>query len=96
MTSDQYFIIRTVNAGVFCAQIESRNGSEATLLNARRIHYWQDATECIGLATSATPLGSQTRITSSISKMEVLGVIEVLPMTPEAYARINQVKKWTI
>lgn len=40
---NQKFIVRTDRAGVFFCEIESRNGSEANLKNARRLWYWNGA-----------------------------------------------------
>jgi hypothetical protein len=36
----KYVIVRTYSAGVFAGQLESRNGREVILRNARRIWYW--------------------------------------------------------
>ena len=88
------YIIRTDRAGVFYAGIESRNGSEAVLTDARRIHYWQGATECIGIALNGVGAGS--RVTASIPKMEVLGVIEVLPVSEEAQEVLDKCPAWTV
>ena len=36
----KYVIVRTYSAGVFAGELESRNGQEVVLRNARRIYYW--------------------------------------------------------
>lgn len=87
------YIIRTDRAGVFYAGIESRNGSEAVLTDARRIHYWQGATECIGISQNGVGPGS--RVTQSIPRMEVLGVIEVLPVSEKAQEVLDKCPAWT-
>lgn len=88
------YIIRTDRAGVFYAGIESRNGSEAVLTDARRIHYWQGATECIGIALNG--VGEGSRITASIPTMTVLGVIEVLPVSEAAQEVLEKWPAWKV
>ena len=39
----KYVIVRTYSAGVFAGELESRNGQEVVLRNARRIYYWSGA-----------------------------------------------------
>ena len=39
----KYVICRTYSAGVFAGYLESRNGQEVVLRNARRIWYWKGA-----------------------------------------------------
>lgn len=38
-----YKIVRTYSAGVFAGEIESRNGREVVMKNARRLWYWDGA-----------------------------------------------------
>jgi hypothetical protein len=92
MSNQQRYIIRTDRAGVFYAQIAERRDSEADLVNARRIHRWEGATECIGIALHGVGPGS--RITQAIPTMTVLGVIEVLPCTDEAVAKLDAIPAW--
>lgn len=89
----QTFIIRTAQAGVFFAEISDRRGDEADLVNARRIHYWQGATECIGI--SQFGVGASSRITVAIPSMTVLGVIEVLPCSEVAHKCLAEFPVWS-
>lgn len=90
----QKYIIRTERAGVFFASIADRRGSECDLLNARRIHYFNGATECIGISQSGVGTGS--RLTVTIPSMTVLGVIEVLPCTAAAQKTLEEWPEWTV
>lgn len=92
-TQPKTFIIRTAQAGVFFAEIAERRGDEADLINARRIHYWQGATECIGI--SQTGVGTSSRLTVVIPAMTVLGVIEVLPCSESADKNLSEFPVWT-
>lgn len=92
ITTSKY-IIRTDRAGVFFSEITERRGSEVDLVNARRIHYWQGATECIGIASNG--VGPNSRLTVCIPAMTVLGVIEIIPVTPEAARILEDYPVWT-
>jgi len=46
----QYVIVRTYSAGVFAGYIDKRTGKEATILNARRLWYWDGAASLSQLA----------------------------------------------
>lgn len=85
-------IIRAKSAGIFYASIKRREGDEADLENARRIHYWEGATECIGIATDGVGPGS--RLTVSIPEMTVLGVIEVIPCSEKAVKILDAIPEW--
>jgi hypothetical protein len=87
----QKYIIRTERAGVFYARIAERRGTETELLDARRIHYWAGATECIGIALNGVGAGS--RLTAEIGSMTVMGTIEVLPCSEKSMEVLN---KWPI
>jgi len=93
-TTPQKYIVRAQGAGVFYAEIEERRGSEIDLKNARRIHYWDGATECLGLATSG--YSRSGRMTCSVATMTVLNVLEVIPCTPEAVANLDAKPTWTV
>ena len=93
-TTSQKYIVRAQGAGVFYAEISDRRGDEVDLKNARRIHYWDGATECIGLATSG--YSRRGRMTRSVAAMTVLKVLEIIPCTPEAVANLDSKPVWTV
>lgn len=92
--TDKKYIIRTDRAGVFYAGIKERRGSEADLTDARRIHYWRGATECIGIAQSG--VGDGSKVTVSVPAMTVLGVIEVISVSASARKKLEAQKEWKI
>lgn len=91
--TNQKYIIRTDRAGVFFAEIAERRGSEADLVNARRIWSWQQATDCIGLATSGLGNGSKVTVPANLT---VLGVIEIIPCSKEAVKKIAACPEWKL
>lgn len=92
---EQYYIIRCDRAGVFFAQIESRKGDEATLINARRIWYWNGAASLSQLAVDGVSSPKDCKFTVTVERMTVLGVIEIIPCTVKAIECIKAVPEWT-
>lgn len=92
----QKFIVRTDKAGVFFAEIESRNGSEAELKNARRLWYWNGAASLSQLATEGVTKPRDCKFTVTVDSCTVLGVIEIIPCTEQAVESINNVPVWKL
>ena len=93
---NQKFIIRCDRAGVFYAEIESRQGDEANLRNARRLWYWDGAASLSQLAQEGVKRPRNCKFTVTVPNMTVLGVIEVIPCTEDAVRSIEAVTEWKI
>ena len=93
---EQKFIVRTDRAGVFFAEITSRNGSEAELKNARRLWYWNGAASLSQLATEGVTKPRDCKFTVTVDSCTVLGVIEIIPCTEKAIKSINNVPVWKL
>lgn len=91
---NQKYIIRCDRAGVFYAEIKVRRGSEADLVNARRLWYWDGAASLSQLATDGVTAPRNCKFTVTVPEMTVLGVIEVIPCTEDAVKCINEVPEW--
>ena len=91
---NQKYIIRCDRAGVFYAEIKDRRGSEADLVNARRLWYWEGAASLSQLATEGVKAPENCKFTVTVPEMTVLGVIEIIPCTEEAVKCINEVPEW--
>ena len=94
--SNQKFIVRTDRAGVFFCEIESRNGSEAELRNARRLWFWKGAASLSQLATEGVTKPRECKFTVTVDSCTVLGVIEIIPCTEKAIQSINNVPVWKL
>lgn len=90
-----YVIVRTYSAGVFYAQVFTRDGREATLHNARRLWYWDGAATLSELATAGTSKPRTCKFPAPVSEIVVTEVIEILATTPEARASIEAVPVWS-
>lgn len=90
----EYKIVRTESAGVFAGYIKSRSGSEAVMTNARRIWYWEGAASLSQLAIDGTSKPEKCKFPQAVSKVELLGVIEILDVTEKAKKSIESVTPW--
>lgn len=93
-TKEKYVIVRTYSAGVFAGYIESRNGQEFVMTKARRIWYWTGAASLSQLAMEGTKNPSGCKFPQEVDRVELLQVIEILDVTPEAEASIKGVPVW--
>ena len=90
----KYVIVRTYSAGVFAGELESRNGQEVVLRNARRIWYWSGAACLSQLATDGTSDPNGCKFPCEVDRVELLQAIEILDVTEKAKASIKEVPIW--
>src|ERR1700685_4128693 len=76
-----YKIVRTYSAGVFAGNIESRNGQEVVMKDARRLWAWSGAASLSQLAMEGTKNPSSCKFPCSVDRVELLQVIEILDCT---------------
>jgi len=89
-----YFIVRTYSAGVFAGHIESRNGREVVMTNARRLWYWDGANSLSELAQEGTSKPENCKFPCAVDRVELLEAIEILTVTEKAMKSICGVKIW--
>jgi len=90
----KYVIVRTYSAGVFAGYIESRNGQEVVMRNARRIWYWSGASSLSQLAEEGTKDPDNCKFPCEVDRVELLHVVEILDVTARAETSIKGVKVW--
>ncbi len=88
-------IVRTYSAGVFFGNIESRNGQEVTMTNARRIWYWAGAASLSELAQRGTSKPQECKFPVAVDRVTLTQAIEIIDVTPAAAAIIDGVAVWT-
>ena len=93
--SCDYSIVRTYSAGVFFGIIESREGREAVIRDARRIWSWEGAASLSQLAVDGTSKPTECRFPCEVDKIIVIEVIEILSMTEKALASLKSVPVWS-
>lgn len=91
----EYKIVRTFSAGVFAGELESRNGQEVVLRNARRLWYWEGSASLSQLAMEGTSLPKKCKFPIAVDKVLLLQAIEILDVTEKAKESIAKVPVWT-
>lgn len=88
------YIVRCDQSGVFYGEIESRNGQEVTMRNARCLWYWDGAASLLQLAKEGTTEPRNCKFTVYVDELTVVDAIEVLPCTDKAITSIEGVSEW--
>jgi len=87
-------IISADRAGVFFGELKEKDGSEVTLVNARRLWYWDGACSISQLAVDGTNKPNSCQFTVVVPEMVILGVIEIIPCSDVATKSIEGVPVW--
>lgn len=88
------YIVRCDRSGVFYGEIESRNGQEVTMRNARCLWYWDGAASLLQLAKDGTSRPGNCKFTVYVDELTVVDAIEILPCTDKAITSIEGVSEW--
>jgi hypothetical protein len=91
----KYVLIRTYSAGVHVGYLKSRKDGEVTLLNARRLWYWDGASSLSQLAVDGVKKPDACKFPCEVSEINLLNVIEIIPMTEKARKSVSEVKIWS-
>ena len=94
MTTSSYKLVRTSEAGVFAGRVIERRGSEIDMVEARRIWYWSGAASLSELAMRGPANPDICKFAMPVT-VTLLGVIEILDVTPKAQMAIDAVQEWT-
>ena len=90
----EYCIVRTYSAGVFAGYVESREGKEVKLRNARRIWYWEGAASLSQLAMQGTSKPEGCKFPCEVTEVTLTEAIEIIPCTEQARQSIAEVEVW--
>lgn len=91
----RYVIVRTYSAGVFAGELESRNGKEVVLRNARRIWHWSGAASLSQLAMQGPSKPKECKFPTEVDRVELLEAIEILDVSDVARESIAKVPIWS-
>ena len=92
----KYVIVRCDRAGVFAGTLESHDGQQVTLRNARKLWRWYGATETLQIAAKGVKRPHDCRFTLTVDTITLTDAIEIIPTTAEAEANIKAVPVWKI
>lgn len=90
----KYCIVRTYSAGVFAGILESIEGKQGIVKNARRIWYWEGAASLSQLAMDGTSKPEQCKFPCEVDQVLLTEIIEVIPCTYKAIESIKGVPVW--
>jgi len=91
----KYVIVRTYSAGVFAGYLESREGKEVVMREARRLWYWAGSASLSELAVSGVGKPNDCKFPCEVDKIELTEAIEILTCTELAQESIKKVPVWT-
>ncbi len=89
-----YVIVRTYSAGVFAGYLKEQKGKEATILQARRLWYWDGAASLSQLAMEGVKKPENCKFPCEVAEIRVTEAIEVLNVTEKARLNIAAVNVW--
>lgn len=89
-----YVIVRTYSAGVFAGYLESRNGQEVVMRDARRIWYWDGAASLSQMAVSGVNKPQNCKFAMAVDTVTLLQAIEILNCTEAAKQNLEGVAIW--
>jgi hypothetical protein len=87
-------IVRTYSAGVHFGTLQSRDGKEVVLNNARRIWYWDGASTLSQLAVDGTKTPENCKFPVAVPEIVLTEAIEIIPVTDRAAGSIECVPVW--
>lgn len=90
----QYCMVRTYSAGVFAGYVQSRDGKEVVMRDARRIWHWSGAASLSQLAMEGTKDPEACRFPREVDTVILTEAIEIIPMTERAKENIKAVPVW--
>lgn len=90
----EYVVVRTYSAGCFAGYLKDRDGKEVSLVDARRLWYWDGAASLSQLATDGVnkPGNCKFAVPCDLTLTEA---IEIINATEKAQKSISEVKVWT-
>lgn len=94
--SGDYKIVRTFSAGVFAGILESRNGQEVVMRNARRLWQWSGAASLSQLAIDGVSNPGGCKFPQEVDKIVLTQAIEILDVTEKARKSIAGVSVWKV
>jgi hypothetical protein len=91
----EYVVVRGDRSGVFAGYLFIRESREVTLLNCRRLWYWDGAASVSDIARKGLSKPENCKFTAPIAKILILDTIEILNCTEDAKKSIEGVAIWT-
>lgn len=92
MENKPFVVVRTYSAGVHFGTLESREGKEVVLSNARRLWAWEGAFTLNAVASEGVGKGS--RLSVPVHSITLTEAIEVIECTDKAEKNLTDFKAY--
>ena len=93
-------LIRSYAAGVHFGFLEKEEFTQAgkvvTLIDSRRIWYWEGAASLSQLAIEGVKNPDKCKFSVSVPKNEIVNIIETIDLSIESYNQLSQIKEWKV
>lgn len=90
----KYCIIRTYSAGVHAGYLESRNGKEVVLRDARRLWQWAGAFTLSEISIDGVSKPEECKFSAAVDKIILTTAVEIIPCSEKAERIIKDVKNY--
>lgn len=91
-------LIRSYAAGVHFGFLKdekfTESGKVVTLVNTRRVWSWDGAASLSQMATEGVKNPGSCKFSVVVSEIEVVNVIETIPLTEAAFSNLSNVPVW--
>lgn len=87
-------IVRANGAGVFFGTLKEKNGAECTLINTRKLYYWDGACAVEQLAVDGTTKPDNCKFTVWVKEIQIENVLQTIPCTKKSIDSLSSVKIW--
>jgi hypothetical protein len=94
--SEGYVIVRADKAGVFFGQLVSKEGSEVTLSNCRKLYYWKNAcaVEQLALDGVRDDTKNECKFTVTVDNVTINNYIQIIPCSEKSIQSLKSVPEW--
>lgn len=89
-------IIRGDRSGVFFGTFAKKESSEVTLVDCRRLWYWDGANSISQLAVDGTKKENECKFTVKVKQITILDCVEIILCEEKAIESIEGVYEWKI
>jgi hypothetical protein len=90
-----YVVIRSRDSGCHAGYLESEEGDTITLINARRLWYWEGAATLSQLAEEGVKTPEKCKFPCAVSRITVYGCCEKIAASLDCRKSIEGVPLWT-
>lgn len=91
-------LIRSYASGVHFGYLkeykDTLSGRVVTLLNSRRVWSWVGACSLSQMALEGVKNHDECKFSVAIPEIEIVNVIEIIPLTREAFENLYSVQEW--